>query len=78
MADKIYVVVRVSFEYYRIQKNLYASTDKDKCLDFITKCEEYIEETIPIFDYAVGSPGHITLEDCAEPGGETHYWVQEL
>ena len=72
---KIYVVVEVTYDYFRFQENVFATTDLAKVEEFLAaykKKEENIDETL--LRYKAGSPEEYAINDKED----YHYWLQEF
>uniref|UniRef100_A0A6M3JJD0 Uncharacterized protein n=1 Tax=viral metagenome TaxID=1070528 RepID=A0A6M3JJD0_9ZZZZ len=72
MKERIFVVVLVTYDYYRFQTNLFASTDKKECIKFCKKYNKGREEQYLI----VLKEKNSTLIDTSSE--VRHLWIQEF
>ena len=70
MKSKIFIVVLVTYDYYRFQDNLYANTNKKDCIKW-AKEMIYNNTSLPVILTKKTSE----LKDDPEI---THLWIQEL
>ena len=68
---KIYVLVHISYDYYRFQDNLYADTDKEKVKEFARKKNNKLD----IYEYKDADSDEADFLWNAET---EHWWIQEL
>lgn len=66
--DKIYILVKVTYDYYRFQENIDADTNKEKLLKRTEKLE------YGLFYYDKDSE----LQYVYDERESAHYWVQEI
>lgn len=68
----IHVLVKVTYDYYRFQENLAASTDYDRLMVIA----EHESEThrIPLILYEAGSPEHRSVEK----NDRDHLWIESF
>lgn len=64
---KIYVLVYVTYDYYRFQENIYAHTEKEKITEFIKNRKD----NLPVFEYKQ-EPSELRDD------GTTHWWIDVL
>ena len=72
----IYIAVWVSYDYSRFQTNYYASTDKNKVLEYIKNNpnpSEYSDKDLPLYEYPVEHPPLELRANEIE-----HWWIQEF
>ena len=67
----VYVLVSVTYDYYRFQDNLFASTDKQKCYDYAK--EKYPKHLL--LDYKKDDETEVSNLKKEEIN---HLWIQEL
>ena len=74
MKKPIYVLVEVTYDWYRFQDNLFASNDPSECRKFATKLNngrKYGYNRLDVFDYKE-CPVNINQDETP------HYWIQCL
>lgn len=86
MKPKIYILVEVTYDYYRFQENLYASTDKSELIRLAQTLndDKNGRPILPIHDYEQdpeirgGLDTVLTL--CAKLNDDEskHYWIQAV
>lgn len=81
---KIYVLVEVTYDYYRYQKNLCASTNKQDLIDYYNKIEKSEDNEIystkeSKFMYPELRDDYKSEDEALyERDNSPHYWIQEL
>ena len=73
--NTIYIVVLVTYDYFRFQNNLYASLSKEDCLKFIEKENKKEHNPMPVYEYK-NENSKKADKLCAS---ETrHFWIQKF
>lgn len=72
--SKIFILVKVSYDYYRYQHNVFASCNKEDIFDAYTK----LNSNLPLLEYTTSDEIYDALEGPGENDGYPHYWIQEL
>jgi len=76
MSDvKMYVLVYVSYDYYRFQKNISASNDRGKLIKKVEELQSDPKTNFPLKTY-IYEDG--VRENNLRENGTAHYWIQKL
>lgn len=71
----MYILVQVSYDWYRFQVNRFVSESKDECIKFAEK----LKFKLDIYDYTYDSEdGYGDPQDKLEDSETSHYWIEKL
>ena len=71
MSKSIFIVVLVSYDWYRFQQNLYANNNQKDCIEWAKNYNKKENENLPIIRIS-------KMSDNLDNRETGHLWIQEL